>query len=127
MAKADRAKILELRRAVEMMMHGKALKRVSFDLDLIRKTANLALAYDDIKARVDELEKIVADHEKDLIFGFYEEEYPKYSQGPQKSEIQELATAAEVNILVKMLNDMTEKCNKLRTDKGKRKNVWPFS
>lgn len=127
MAKSTRIQIIEFRRAIEMMLQGKALKKVSFDLALLRKMASMALWYDDMKKRVDELEKIVADHEKELIYGFYEEEHPQYSQGPQKSEIQELATASEINGLVKKLKDMTEKYNKLMTKKVETKYVWPFS
>jgi hypothetical protein len=53
------------------------------------------------KARIDELES-------KLIYSLYEERFPSYEQGPQKSEIQELVTADQVNGMIDALKIKSE-------------------
>ena len=52
-------------------------------------------------------------HEKEKIYGFYEDTHPHYYQGPQQSEIQELATAKEINGLVAKIKEREEENAKL--------------
>lgn len=63
------------------------------------------------EAAANEIERLtaeVADLKKKLISGFYEEEYPQYSQGEVTHELQDIATAEEVNGLVTKIKELKE-------------------
>jgi FtsZ-binding cell division protein ZapB len=58
------------------------------------------------KTRIKELES-------KLIYGFYADRFPSFEQGPQKSEIQELLTADQVNGMIDALKIKSETINAL--------------
>lgn len=65
--------------------------------------------------------------EKQIIFGFYEEEFPSYSQGPQQSEIQDLMTAVEANGMAKTIHENAAELSRLRAENEKlREALEPF-
>lgn len=59
------------------------------------------------KARAEMFECENTKLRKQLITGFYEDEYPIYTQGEPKMELQSIATAEEINGLVQKLKERT--------------------
>lgn len=52
---------------------------------------------DSLIKEICELRARVAELETQVVYGFYEEEYPMYSQGPAVNELQDPITAEEAN------------------------------
>ena len=64
--------------------------------------------------KVHELEQERDKLKAQLISGFYEDEYPIYTQGEPVMNLQSLANAQEINNLVQMLKNKVTEIDKLR-------------
>ena len=65
--------------------------------------AALEVAHDDHLDEIEALKTRVKELEAQIISGFYEDRVPQYSQGAPTHELQEVATAEEVNHLVSVI------------------------
>jgi hypothetical protein len=83
------------------------LAEAGFEDNQFETLAEYSMVVDLIAGNFEKVKKDgAAEVEKHLIYGFYEDQMPSYSQGPVQSEIQELATADEVNCIVRELARM---------------------
>lgn len=85
------------------VIHRVKADELEAELAAIREDRDLSISRD---ATVQLLESKLKEALDCQVSGFYEEQHPQYSQGPPTHELQDLATAAELNALVKYVQQL---------------------
>jgi len=118
LCRADALELAQAANTVEAM--GKDLTRARAEVENLRAALFHIANHPVWKDALDRHSALTKTHpddrplnEADLVYGFYEGDVPRYSQGPRQSEVQELMTAKEANALVQQIVELKSRLQSL--------------